>query len=49
MCIDESGLCLYTEGINESSSGLFSSIAELSKQLDASDNEPIITLETEKR
>lgn len=49
MAIDQKGLCLLADGINESLSGFLSEIAESAKQLDSSDDEPIIELETEKR
>ncbi|XP_053207102.1 ragulator complex protein LAMTOR5 homolog [Panonychus citri] len=47
MAIDEKGLCLHSEGINENLSGIFSSIANSAKLLDSQD-EPVIELETDK-
>lgn len=49
MAIDAKGLCLLTDGISENLSGFMSEIAEAAKQLDTTDDEPIIELETEKR
>ncbi|XP_015793099.1 uncharacterized protein LOC107369643 [Tetranychus urticae] len=47
MAIDNKGLCLQSEGINENLSGIFSAIANSAKLLDTEDD-PVVELETDK-